>query len=170
VKGAAAYLQAARVVAAGPVEEFDVSLVAWAPGRYRLLAIALDLARPQAGQPDLRRHGEEDDQVELRDERVSPSTERPRQHPGRGLAERAPEQLQPHLAWPLLAIGRIGREPEEIVGIQVPVAVPCRQQRGERGRPTPRGAEDVEAAWHPHGWRGPRHAAPPTAAARPSRS
>jgi len=105
-----------------------VSLAARAAGRYRLVTVTLDLARPQARQPDVHRYGEKDDQVELRDDRVSPSTERPGQHPGRGLAERAPEQREPRRAWPSLPIRRIGPQPEELVAIQVPVAMPGRQQ------------------------------------------
>ena len=65
MKDSAPHLRAATGVPAGPVEELDVSLVERAARSESLVAITLDLSRPQTGKPNLGRDDEEDDQVEL---------------------------------------------------------------------------------------------------------
>jgi len=128
VKNSTPHLGAAYVVAAGPVKELDVGVVERAAGRDSFVPIALDLSRPQAGEPHLHWHDEKDDQVELGDERISPSTKRPGKHPGLRLGECGPEQSQPNLSRPRLLVGGLSRKPIEIVGIQVAVTVLCGQR------------------------------------------
>jgi len=149
VKRSAPHLEAASIVAPCPVEELDVRLVELAAGRDGLATVTLDLTGPQARQTDVRRDDEEDDQLELGDERISPATERPRDDPGRGPGQRGPELRQPGVTRPRTLVGGIGRKPVEVVGVQMAVPVPGGQCRRERRRAAARGAEDVDPIRHP---------------------
>jgi hypothetical protein len=75
VKGAAPHLGTAFVVAPRPVDELGVRAVERPAGSESLLAIALDLTGPQAGESNLGGYDEKDNQVKLRNETVSPATE-----------------------------------------------------------------------------------------------
>ena len=72
VKHSTPHLGATRVVPAGPVKERDVGVVPLAARCDSLMAVAHGLACSQAGQPNGRWDDKKDDQVELRNERVSP--------------------------------------------------------------------------------------------------
>lgn len=88
VKHPTPHLGATRVVPARPVKERDVGVVPLAARRDSLMTVAHGLARSQAGQPNGRWDDKKYNQVELRNERVPPPAERPRQHPRRRLRER----------------------------------------------------------------------------------
>src|SRR6185503_20148980 len=64
VEHAASHLQAARIIAAGPLEELEVRLMKLSSRGDRPRAIALDLPRPEAGQANLGWHRQEHDQLE----------------------------------------------------------------------------------------------------------
>ena len=88
VKSSTPHLGATPIIPTGPVKERDVGVVPLAARRDSLMAVAHGLARSQAGQPNGRWDDKKYNQVELRNERVSPPAERPRQHPRRRLRER----------------------------------------------------------------------------------
>jgi len=81
MKSATPHLQAARVIAACPLKELDVGFVKLSTGHNCTLSIPLDLAHLEARQTNRSRNDEEHDQLELRDKRISPPAERPRQNP-----------------------------------------------------------------------------------------
>ena len=72
MKHSTPHLGATRVVPSGPVKEGDVGVVPLAARCDSLMAVAHGLARSQAGQPNGRWDDKKYNQVELRNERVSP--------------------------------------------------------------------------------------------------
>src|SRR6185503_19823232 len=142
---AASHLQAARIIAAGPLEELEVRLMKLSPRGDRPRAIALDLPRPEARQANLGWHRQEHDQLEPGNERISPATQRPRQDPRAGFEKRTSEEGEGLLREPRHSKWGIRRHPVEVLGIEVAVTVPGGDRGGERGRPAPRRADDVNA-------------------------
>ena len=112
--------------------------------RFETLAVAGRFALAQSLNAHGRVQPQEDDEVIGGFDRPRPFRRRSREHPLPGHGKQPKQHGLPLVPWPLRRERRVGRQPEEAVGVDMGVSKPLGEGRSQRRRARAGGAENME--------------------------